>query len=274
MKYKISKCILYKGKGCFLIDKLGFTLIEMIVTVAIVSLLLGAAYTVVDPVERIGQAKDAKRSADLIAVAKAIELYTADYGALPADFNVNNISDIKKVVLCSQAGTLSCDGQNRPCLVVDDSDFLGTYLFELPVDPNKSNASDTGYYISRGDGDAIVLGSCNPHQGTELKIGASINMPTLVTVCGDGDVEGNEFCDDGATLNEGCGNSIREDAGTYCNSSCSANIIIGTNELCDFYAWSHDCWNGSEWFAETSPGSEAYCNSSCNQRIFFCLPPP
>lgn len=273
--FDFKKCIQKKRRGCFVIDKMGFTLIEMLIMIAIVALLAAAAYTTVDPNKRLGEAKDSKRLADLIAVSKAIDLYAADNGSLPSDFDVSNISNSKKIVLCSSSGQRTCNGQTRDCLVVDDSSFLQPYLGGvLPIDPEKSSVTDTGYYISRGFGDSIVLGACSHFKTEPLKIVSGSSMPPLVAVCGDGDIEDDEICDDGNTITEGCGNGEREDAGIYCNATCTATTTIA-QEVCDYDVWAEDCWTGFEWYAEVNDGAGApFCNSSCTNRTFSCLPPP
>jgi hypothetical protein len=83
-------------------------------------------------------------------------------------------------------------------------------------------------------------------------------------VCGNGgDPEGDEVCDDGNTDNEGCGNGgDPEVAGTYCNSTCTAEIVISTDEVCDDgNTFDEGCGNGIAESAGT------YCNSTCTAEI-------
>ena len=183
----------------------GFTLIELIIVIAIVSVIAAAIFIAVDPAKRIGEAKDAQRWQDITAIAQAVEEYTADYGALPSDFASSSIGTGEKVAICSTATTLTCDGQSRPCLIVDNTDFLGVYLPQIPYDPDKSSASDTGYYITRGSGDIMSFGICDAYSSVGIAMNAKIALPEYVAPpeaaeCGNGILEGAEVCDSDFTL--------------------------------------------------------------------------
>lgn len=75
-------------------------------------------------------------------------------------------------------------------------------------------------------------------------------------VCGNGVTEGSEVCDDGNNDNEGCGNGTPETADTYCNSNCTAEIVVSSDEVCDDGV-NESCGDGI-----VQNGS--YCNSSCS----------
>ena len=141
----------------------GFTLIELIIVVAIIAIIAISIFVAVNPAKRIGQSRDAQRWSDITAIAGAIEKYTADNGALPSDFSSSTIAIGDKIVLCNSASSLTCDGTTDSCLVIDDADFLNIYLPEIPYDPAKSSASDTGYYITRTTGDRLTLGCCGAY---------------------------------------------------------------------------------------------------------------
>jgi len=257
----------------------GFTLIELIIAVGIIALLAAISVVAINPAKRIGQSNDSQRWADLTAISKAVELYTADNGTLPSDFAVTNIAQGEKLVLCSSAASLTCDGQTEACLVVNDTDFLGSYLPDLPIDPDKSTITDTGYYVTRGGGDNLMLGACDSYSSTNIELNAQVAMNPLVAVCGDGDVEGGEVCDDGNNFNEGCGNATLETAGSYCNYNCTAVISITVDEVCDsdfsnicFDNFSHqDLYSGSyvhdsscNKFTDSCNGSCSYCSVGCS----------
>lgn len=263
-----------KIKNKFFHNSIGFTLIELIIVIAVIAIVAIGVFLSLDPAKRIGESQDAQRWADLTSIAKAIELYAADNGQVPSDFNLTNLAQGEKFVLCSSAASRSCDGQTETCLAVNDADFLGVYLPTLPIDPEKSSTSDTGYYVTRGSGDSIVLGACSPYTSASVEIKSQISLPTLVAVCGDGDVEGSEVCDDGDTSSEGCSNGVLETAGTYCNSTCTATIVISSNEVCDYIGWSLDCYTLDGWYTESSAGKDDYCKSDCLAQTDFCQLPP
>ena len=59
-------------------NKKGFTLIELIIVVAIIALLAAATFVAVNPAKRIGEAQDAQRWSDVTAIADAYMKYAVD----------------------------------------------------------------------------------------------------------------------------------------------------------------------------------------------------
>jgi len=245
-----------------------FTLMQLIVGVAVILILAASVLLIQNPPSRQGTAKDVRRSQDVIALGKAVELYQNDNDALPSDLaSAVTIDAGEKYVLCSSASSLTCDGQTLDCLVINDVDFLSGYLTgALPVDPEKTDTSDTGYYIAR-NGDQMVFGSCESYSGNTISYTARAKVPPL---CGNGIIEDNEVCDDGDAHTEGCGvenPAILDTAGTFCNSTCTGQVTA-INELCDYNVWSNDCKTGGVWYTDSDVGDgggpATFCNSTCN----------
>ncbi|PLX26043.1 hypothetical protein C0580_00700 [Candidatus Parcubacteria bacterium] len=235
----------------------GFNLIQIVIVTSIV-LILGAVVIFGDNVlaDR-GRARDARRWQDITAIAKAIELYNLENQDIPSDFSLSGLSTSTKMVLCSSAGSLTCDGQTESCVVVDDNDFLGKYLSSLPIDPEKSDTTDTGYYITRTSSNMLTIGSCESYGADTIEFVAKASLPDYVAVvCGDDEITGDEVCDDGNTTTETqtCGNGITESGDEHCNADCSA--VINLTEVCD------DGVNESCGDGVVQNGS--YCNSTCS----------
>lgn len=244
----------------------GFTLVQLIVGVAIILILGAIVIFNEDPLARRGTAQDVRRHQDVEAIAKAVELYQNDNDSLPADIvAAQNIDTDQKYVLCSTESTLTCDGQSRTCRVLDDVDFLDNYLGgSLPVDPTKTDTTDTGYYISR-NGDQMVFGACESYGGDSISYIVRAKVPP---VCGNGIIEGDEACDDGENDCIGstcCGNGDLEAYGWHCNSTCSENVFQDGNELCDYNPpFTDDCSISGEEFTNSDYGGPSLCNITCD----------
>ncbi|MFA5126748.1 MAG: prepilin-type N-terminal cleavage/methylation domain-containing protein [Patescibacteria group bacterium] len=185
----------------------GFNLIELIVVIAVAAVIMTTVLLNENPEQRIGKARDAERQQALESLARAIELYEIENGSLPDDFSTSTLGMGEKFVLCSTNGTVTCDGMTRGCLVVDDQAFLNK-IGALPIDPTKSSAADTGYYISRTDNDKLELGACEVYQtSSEISMAVKATLPPYVpppapAACGDGVLNAGEACDydpDGST---------------------------------------------------------------------------
>lgn len=266
--------VLKEKKSKFLLSDLkkqsAFTLMELIVVIAILVIVASLVIVAIDPNKRIGNTNDSRRWSDITAVAKAIELYATDYGYLPADLSTSTVPIGAKVVLCSTSATLSCDGQSRGCLPVNDEDFLGVYLSQLPIDPLKTATTDTGYYLTRNSNNTISIGACSSYSSSGVSAEANIELPTYVStaVCGNGELEYGETCDDGDTDNEGCGNGAVEN-GTYCNKFCTA--VLNISETCDYNVWVINCsLDGTNYANAVGDG---YCTQNCLEYIDQCFIP-
>ena len=63
---------------------LGFTLIELIIVIGILSIISMGAIAVLNPAEQFKKANDAREKADLSQVQKALENYYEDHGTYPS----------------------------------------------------------------------------------------------------------------------------------------------------------------------------------------------
>lgn len=142
------------------LNRRGFTMLELIIIVSII-LIIGTALAVwIDPVEKIGWAKDNRRFQDVMTLSNAFADYAEKHkGALPI---LGQVSTTPKVICNTQSGVaLACDGSTEYCLQIDDSTFFTKNITSLPIDPDKTSDSDTGYYIKKDSNGFIVIGSCN-----------------------------------------------------------------------------------------------------------------
>lgn len=102
----------------------GFTLLELLIIIAVVAVLMAVAYVAINPAERLAQARDAERITDIHALADAMELYALDNDGYPAE----------------------ADGYNGKIGIGGDIDtLLADYIAEVPADP--AYDSDHYYYF-------------------------------------------------------------------------------------------------------------------------------
>lgn len=245
---KINKCprCTMRKKCVWHQNVLGFNLIQLVIVIAVAAILTAVIFLNEDPLARIGKAKDAERLQEVKSIVKALELYGLDNNSIPSDFASSTIAVGETYVLCSAAANVTCAGQTRPCLVVDDPNYL-KFLSSLPVDPERTSTADTGYYITRTAENTIAVGACDTYDADlEISVVSKASLP----VCGNGVLEPGEVCDDGNTIKEQCGDGVLH-YGAYCKSCTD---VMNLTETCDYNEWTVDCEEDGAQYTEADVG--------------------
>jgi prepilin-type N-terminal cleavage/methylation domain-containing protein len=147
-----------------LLCKKAFTLIELLIVIAVISLLAVTIFVVVDPARRIADAKETVRTLNTLSIEKAIEKAIAEEATVPTA--LASLSDHTPYMLVTNGGD---DSGTCDCATLDTSitridiagafeDYLGS---TIPVD-TEATGDDTGYYISKA-GNNFTIQSCNAY---------------------------------------------------------------------------------------------------------------
>jgi len=160
-------------------NKLGFTLIELIIVIAVIALLAAATFVAVDPAKRIGMARDAQRWQDVTAIADAIKLYIADNATTyPTSTSISDLV-VQQYTGGNDAGysimVLGGTNDNIGVYCTPDANFnyvddqalslsalVPTYLPTMPLNPGFNHtAGGTGYYFNKTSSGRITIGACS-----------------------------------------------------------------------------------------------------------------
>ncbi|MFH1444666.1 MAG: type II secretion system protein [Candidatus Peregrinibacteria bacterium] len=160
----------------------GFTLIELIVTIAILAILAVIIFVALDPAMRIHQSRNARRWSDVTAIIKAVKTYETDTGGLPTSIDTD--ADSVQVIGESLGNCTSvvCTGQtvaNSNCAIDDFDTALRAYLNKPPTDPQNGTDNDTRYYINRDAYGIITVGACDV-EGEDA--GGTGDAPTIAVM--------------------------------------------------------------------------------------------
>ena len=135
LKSQISNLLrIYSNVTCQMssVCQKGFTLIELVIVVGILSILSIGALAVLDPASQFQKANDIRRKSDLSQIQKALEIYYDDNGRYPSHFAAADYR-IKGL-----------DG-----IVINWGSSWQPYMDILPKDP-KSSKSYVYYAVSDG----------------------------------------------------------------------------------------------------------------------------
>lgn len=133
------------------LNRKGFTLIEVLVVIAIISILATVVFVALDPVTRFADARNARRWNDVNSILTAVHQHIVDNdGDLPAGLSTSFAAT--EIGSCG-----SC---------VDLAATLSAFLASMPLDPSAGNATNTGYEVAV-DANNIVTVSAPDAENSE-----------------------------------------------------------------------------------------------------------
>lgn len=141
-----------------------FTLIELIIAVAIVALIAAATFVSIDPAQRLGDAKDAIRASDAVAIEKAVQKAIAEGAAVPIEMAAlsENVPYMLVTEGAATSGACNCNTLDESIARIDIAGEFEAYMgSDMPVD-DEATGDDSGYYITR-KGNSFSVASCNAH---------------------------------------------------------------------------------------------------------------
>jgi type IV pilus assembly protein PilA len=141
----------------------GFTLLEVLLVVAIIAILAGIVIIAINPGKNLGDARNATRSADVTTIINGVYQYSIDNsGSVPAGITTTPIE------ICATAAP-SCTG------LVDLSALTtnGKYLVAIPKDPQCTTTcatNGTGYKIAKDVNGRIIVSAPAAEQGKTISV--------------------------------------------------------------------------------------------------------
>ncbi len=130
----------------------GFTLIEVLLVVAIIAILAGIVIIAVNPSKQIADSQNAQRSSDVSTILNAVYQYALDNnGTLPATITTTATE------VCSTTGA-TCSANSKVDLGVLTTN--SKYVVSIPKDPKCASVCSTvgtGYKILKNSNNRVTV---------------------------------------------------------------------------------------------------------------------
>jgi type IV pilus assembly protein PilA len=146
-------------------NKKGFTLLEVLLVVAIIAVLAGIVIIAINPGKNLGDTRNSQRQADVTTILNGVYQYSLDNnGSLPTGITTTSTE------ICA-TGASSCTG------LVDLSTVTanGKYLVSIPKDPQCGTgtvcaANGTGYKVSKDANGRITVTAPSAEQSKTISV--------------------------------------------------------------------------------------------------------
>ena len=145
MKIKAGFFLIRTSLRKNLVSVKAFTLIELLIVIAIIGILSSTLIVAVNPGRQLAKARDVQRETDIIAIMSSLYQYASEHSGDLPDTDGNPLTN-------NFPTTLTCIGTDASCFDLasagDDGDtIVPVYMAQFPRDPQIGTDGNTGYLI-------------------------------------------------------------------------------------------------------------------------------
>lgn len=137
----------------------GFTLIEVLVVVALIAILAAITIIAINPAKNFADTRNATRSADVGQILNAVSEYTSQEGS--------QLADLGTIPLCTDTPAAIGTGPGNVNLATT---LVDEYLVAIPKDPDNGTDENTGYTICRTPGNRVQIAAPNAENGKVISV--------------------------------------------------------------------------------------------------------
>jgi len=138
------------------VKKSAFTLLEILLVVALLAILAGIVILAINPARQLAKTRNAQRSVDVNTILNAAYQYAIDNnGTVPASIPTNgNCPGLATNEICKTGGT--CTGLVDLSVLTTSE----TYIVSIPTDPTGATTNGAGYQVAKSGNGRITV--CAP----------------------------------------------------------------------------------------------------------------
>ncbi len=145
----------------------GFTLIEVLLVIAILAILATIVIIAINPSKQLGESQNAQRRNDVRSILEAVYQYALDHnGVYPEGISVGGDGEE-----CLPSGNIICkEGVDCGSVRLDELVADDKYLVDLPADPSAADDETTGYHIFRSSTNRISVCAPNAYDNAIISV--------------------------------------------------------------------------------------------------------
>lgn len=156
----------------------GFTLLEVLLVVAIIAILAGIVIIAINPGKNLGDTRNAQRSADVNTIINGTYQYILDNNGVSPTVGARTGAVV--IPTSPTAAVEICNTSTATCTGLVDLAVLttaGKYVVAIPTDPQAPNGcptgcgpNGTGYKIQKDANGRLIVSAMNPEQGKTIAV--------------------------------------------------------------------------------------------------------
>jgi prepilin-type N-terminal cleavage/methylation domain-containing protein len=144
----------------------GFTLLEVLLVVGIITILAAIVIVAINPSKQLGDSRNAQRRSDVNTILNAVYQYSIDTnGTLPGESNADPEGDTKiptttpKAICKDGVSEVTCATFNSDAGLVYLGDLTtsGKYVVKIPTDPGGTADNSSKYSIVKDVNNRITV---------------------------------------------------------------------------------------------------------------------
>ncbi len=143
----------------------GFTLLEVLLVVAIIGILAGIVIIAINPNKQLADARNTQRKADVNTILNAVYQYTLDNkGVLPSGITTTSTE------MCA-TGTLAATCTSSSLTDLSVLTTAGKYVVSLPIDPSGAIVTNgIGYKILKDANNRLTVAATQAENGATISV--------------------------------------------------------------------------------------------------------
>ncbi len=144
-------------------EKYGFTVLELLIVLAILGILLTTTIVLINPGRQLAKARDAQREAHIVSILAIILQYSSEHGGtLPDTDGDPDTSNFPT--------SLTCIGTDAGCFDLASAGEVGetivpVYTAEIPKDPKVGSDGNTNYFVYVDANNRLVASASGETKG-------------------------------------------------------------------------------------------------------------